>query len=229
MAPKHAVRPPCERPLDIFPPLNQLIDGNWNPVITAPRPIEGRLAEIATAARALIAERGFEGLRTRDIAARVGINVATLHYHVPTKEALIELVARSLRDDFARQNIMRPRDGLDAVELLEAEFEDFRENMVERPQIFVVLAELIERARRDENVANVLAPMRGYAHREFTRILTKGRDEGRFRPDLDPEAAALMVHGALVATQRVPEPDTHIFDRTCAELLRALLVSCPKD
>jgi AcrR family transcriptional regulator len=197
--------------------------------MSASKPTEGRLAEIAMAARDLIAERGFEGLRTRDIAARVGINIATLHYHVPTKEALIELVARSLRDDFARQNVTRPRDGLDAVELLKAEFDDFRENMVERPQIFVVLAELIERARRDEKVAAVLAPMRGYAFREFTRILRKGRDEGHFRPDLDPEAAALMVHGALVATQRVPEPSFQIFDRTCAELLRALMVRPSKD
>ncbi len=63
-------------------------------------PTADRRREIAAAARSLIAERGFEGLRTRDIAARVGINVATLHYHVPTKEALIGLVAQSLRDDF---------------------------------------------------------------------------------------------------------------------------------
>lgn len=188
------------------------------------KPMEGRLAEIATAARDLIAERGFEGLRTRDIAARVGINIATLHYHVPTKETLIEIVARSLRDDFIQQNVTRPRDGLGAVELLKAEFEDFRENLVERPQVFIVLTELMERARRDEKVAAALAPMRGYAFREFTRIMRKGRDEGSFRPDLDPEAAALMVHGALVATQRIPEQAPEIFDRTCAEILRALTV-----
>ena len=37
--------------------------------------------------------KGVEGLRTRDIAERVGINFATLHYHVPSKEALIEFLA----------------------------------------------------------------------------------------------------------------------------------------
>ena len=64
------------------------------------RDTDQRRLEIAAAARALIAERGFEGLRTRDIAERVGINIATLHYHVPSKEALVELVAQSLRDEF---------------------------------------------------------------------------------------------------------------------------------
>ncbi len=56
-------------------------------------PTDDRRAAIAIAARALIVEKGVEGLRTRDIAQRVGINVATLHYHVPSKEALIALVA----------------------------------------------------------------------------------------------------------------------------------------
>ena len=49
---------------------------------------EDRRAAIARAARELIVEKGVEGLRTRDIAERVGINIATLHYHVPSKEAL---------------------------------------------------------------------------------------------------------------------------------------------
>ena len=71
-----------------------------------------RRPAIAAAARALIAERGFEGLRTRDIAERVGINVATLHYHVPSKEALIGLVAQSMRDDFIAQSKAWRRDGL---------------------------------------------------------------------------------------------------------------------
>ena len=51
---------------------------------------ERRIA-IARAARALIIGKGLEGLRTRDIAERVGINIATLHYHVPSKEALVAL------------------------------------------------------------------------------------------------------------------------------------------
>ena len=62
-----------------------------------------RRRAIAAAARELIVEKGFEGLRTRDIADRVGINIATLHYHVPTKEALIGLVAQSMRDEFIAQ------------------------------------------------------------------------------------------------------------------------------
>ena len=51
-----------------------------------------RQAELVQAAYSLIAKRGFEGLRTRDIAAQVGVNIATLHYYFPTKEALVRAV-----------------------------------------------------------------------------------------------------------------------------------------
>jgi AcrR family transcriptional regulator len=185
-------------------------------------PITGRPADIAMAARALIAERGFEGLRTRDIAARVGINVATLHYHVPSKEALIQLVARSLRDDFVAQNVARPRAGLPALEQLKLEFRDFRETLVDTPEIFVVMTELTERARRDDNVRAVVGPMLAFAHGELARILSLGRDEGAFRADLDPEAGALMIFGTMVATQRSPKRSSELFDLACDELLRSV-------
>ena len=46
-----------------------------------------------------LAKAGFEGLSTRDIAADVGVNVATLHYYFPTKVALVRaLVGRTAYD-----------------------------------------------------------------------------------------------------------------------------------
>src|SRR3989440_6572833 len=50
---------------------------------------EDREQALVQAAFNQIAERGFEGLRTREVAAEVGVNIATLHYYFPTKEALI--------------------------------------------------------------------------------------------------------------------------------------------
>ena len=72
---------------------------------------DDRKRAIAAAARSLIVEKGFEGLRTREIADRVGINVATLHYHIPTKDALVELVAQSMKEDFMGQDAQYPRMG----------------------------------------------------------------------------------------------------------------------
>src|SRR2546429_5704528 len=61
--------------------------------VSRTRPIrshkEDREQALVEAAFNQIAERGFEGLRTREVAAGVGLNIATLPYYFPTKKALI--------------------------------------------------------------------------------------------------------------------------------------------
>lgn len=59
-------------------------------------------ARTAGAAHALTAEKGFEGLRVREVAARVGVNNATLHYYFPTKEALIGAVVDAIARELGR-------------------------------------------------------------------------------------------------------------------------------
>jgi AcrR family transcriptional regulator len=181
---------------------------------------EDRRAAIAIAARELIVEKGVEGLRTRDIAERVGINIATLHYHVPTKEALIGLVAETMKVEFRRQSLTRPRAHLSAVERLEHEFYDFHEMYTEQPEIIAVMGELIERSRRDPVIKAAMAPLQGHWHRMVADIFAAGRDEGSFRPDLDPEPAATIFLGALIAFCRSSDLSNDSYLRLCAELRR---------
>lgn len=186
------------------------------------RDAEERRLQIALAARALIVEKGLEGLRTRDIAQRVGINIATLHYHVPSKEALVALVAASIRDEFKAQGMARSRDGKSALDLLHMEFEDFRETVVEAPERFAVYSELLERARRDETIAAIMRPMIGYWHRQWTELLALGKADGSFRADIDPEAGATIIVGTLGSVRFSPEIAR--VDSVFAELKRAFVV-----
>jgi len=181
---------------------------------------EDRRAAIALAARELIVEKGVEGLRTRDIAERVGINIATLHYHVPTKEALIGLVAETMKIEFRTQSLVRPRAHLPAVEQLEHEFYDFHEMYTEQPEIIIVMSELNERSRRDPVVKAAMAPLRGHWHGMVADIFAAGRAEGSFRPDLDPEPAATIFLGALLAFCRSADTSNDTYQRLCAELRR---------
>lgn len=181
---------------------------------------ERRLA-IAAAARSIIVEKGLEGLRTRDIAARVGINIATLHYHVPSKEALIALVAESIRTDFREQALRRPRDGKTGLEQLRMEFEDFRETMHDMPDLIIILTELVERARRDAAVAGIVLPLHRFWSNQFTEIFRLGVADGSFRLDLDPEAAALITTGALADCWRRPDISCSVLEAALAEFERA--------
>ncbi|MFQ5416834.1 MAG: TetR/AcrR family transcriptional regulator [Myxococcota bacterium] len=59
--------------------------------IGAPRTRRGKLL---SAAERLFAERGYDGVRVRDVADAAGVNVATLHLHWKSKATLYEAVCR---------------------------------------------------------------------------------------------------------------------------------------
>src|ERR1700680_3796581 len=109
-----------------------------------PLPKNERAAEVIRAAYSLIAEKGMEGLRTRDVAARVGINSATLHYYFPTKEALIPGVVEYLMQELATSRAGESQ-GRSALDLLRAEFTDIRMRLKESPEQLLVLTELAVR------------------------------------------------------------------------------------
>ncbi|MFY8030965.1 MAG: TetR/AcrR family transcriptional regulator [Devosia sp.] len=183
---------------------------------------EDRKAAIAAAARALIVEKGFEGLRTRDIAERVGINIATLHYHVPTKEALIALVADDIRAELREQSDGKGREHLSPAAQLECEFDDYAELLGEKVALLTALSELLERSRRDPVMLGCVGPMMGKWKRMIEEILARGVASGDFRADLDPDPAARMLVGAMTGFSRSPNATPENFKRLRAELTRAV-------
>jgi AcrR family transcriptional regulator len=114
-----------------------------------------RLHHELDASYQLIAEKGFEGLRTRDVASRVAINIATLHYYFPTKEALIQGVVQYLMQEM-KTSRAPTRSAPSALEMLRAEFEDIKIRLRDVPEQLVVLTELSVRAWRDPQIARIL-------------------------------------------------------------------------
>ena len=55
-------------------------------------------ARILAAAEEVFAARGFLGASTREIAARAGVNISSLHYHWESKETLYFAVFRNIYD-----------------------------------------------------------------------------------------------------------------------------------
>jgi AcrR family transcriptional regulator len=115
--------------------------------VSAPLAGAPRRREILEATIGIVVERGFEGLRLRDVADAVGINSATLVHHVRGKEALIVEVVGEIIARFRALNVERGLD-LDSPSGLGVHLASIRDNMIAAPALFVVLAEVAVRARR---------------------------------------------------------------------------------
>ena len=114
---------------------------------------EPRRESLVLAAYRILADRGFEGLRTREVAAAVKINIATLHYYFPTKEALVAAVLAHAMARF-RTTLTG---GDDAAAMLRSHFAGLRRLEREEPELFAVMGELALRAARDKTIAGIMS------------------------------------------------------------------------
>lgn len=157
------------------------------------RPAADRRRELVLAAYRRIASQGFEGLRTRDVARDAGVNIATLHYYFPSKEALIRGVMLYALQQFAG---LLPRDG-SAQEQLRAHLSALAELVKTDRELFSVLAELSLRAHRDEAIADIMRNTDAVWHSTLVRLLASGRAQGCFDADLDAEGVASLIIAAV--------------------------------
>ncbi len=157
-----------------------------------------RRDSLVKAAFACLAADGFEGLRTRSVADRAGVNIATLHYYFPTKEALIGGVADFLAVQFITLHAPAATpSGNATIDRMHQEFADAHFYSAKHPDLAAVLCELQLRGRRDPAIRKIIEPLFGHWQYGIERWLRAGVEEGVFRHDLDPAGAAAFFVAAL--------------------------------
>ena len=172
---------------------------------------EAQRDALIDAAYHLIAEGGFERLRTREVAARAGVNIATLHYYFATKEDLIRGVAERLFREVSSTIGPQPRaPGGHPLEEWRQEYLDNLYLLEESRATFIVLLEMYQRALRDPFLHEIINNLEVPWRQHYTGILTAGVEQGIFRADLDIPATATaltsLVRGDLLMRLIQPHP-----------------------
>lgn len=157
---------------------------------------EQRREELVRAAFNQIAEHGFEGLRTRDVANEVGVNIATLHYYFPTKEALIQGVLDQAMAKF--RSTLEPHGS--PSDQLRNHLRGVRKLMTDEPEVATVMGELALRSTRDKSIASIMEKMYEYWHTTMRGLLRRAVREGGAPPELDSDAVASLIITTLTAT-----------------------------
>jgi AcrR family transcriptional regulator len=173
-----------------------------------------RRHELLEAAYRLIGERGLEGLRTRDIAARAGVNISTLHYYFGTKETLLVAVVGHARNKFASQPAprrSRSERGQGAPSLsdhLESSWRTFKST----PHLSTVLQELVLRGQRDGATRAAFRALYDGWNGIVEEVLRRGIKEGTLRADLEPRAGARIVTSFIIGAMVQLGVDPKAFD-----------------
>jgi AcrR family transcriptional regulator len=156
---------------------------------------EKRRQELVGAAFDLIAEHGFEGLRTRDVADAVGVNIATLHYYFPTKESLIRGVVEHAMGRF--RSTLAPHGS--PADQLRNHLRAVRKLLADEPELGSVMGELTLRSARDKTIAAIMTEMYDAWHTTVRGLLRRAVKEGGLRPEMDSDGVAALVVSTLNA------------------------------
>ncbi len=149
--------------------------------------------EIIAAAARVFKEKGYHAATTRDIAAEVGIQQASLYYYISSKEELLYLVVREpITRLYAQVASIVDADlpaRLKIERSLQAHLAAFDENY---PHMFVFVQELhsVIQALQDR----LQEFPRQYQHL-WEEMLRQGVASGELRADLDITTTALMILG----------------------------------
>jgi AcrR family transcriptional regulator len=154
-----------------------------------------RRQALIQAAYQSIARHGLGGLRTREVAAQVGLDHATLHYYFPTKEALIEAVAEYAVFQGLLVNVPRDHQEGSPAARLHAFLLTLQRNLREDPTHFLVLYELARYTPQEPALREIFQrqPFMASWHRFLVVLLHEGIQQGEFRTDLDPEIGASIL------------------------------------
>jgi AcrR family transcriptional regulator len=168
---------------------------------------QDRRDQIVQAAFACLADKGFEGLRMRDVAAAAGLNIATVHYWFATKEDLIRGVHQATLTRFA---MTLPDQGTPAERL--AGYLDGIASLVENDTALRrVLAEIAVRGNRHEEMAAALAATEDRWFATMAGLLREGAAQGQWRAEVEPESAAGLIittiKGAFMPVTAAARPE----------------------
>jgi len=183
---------------------------------------EERKKELVRIAYGLIAEKGLEGFRTRDVAAAAGIDTGTLHYHFPSKEALVQAVVAQLLLDFHANRAEKGVPPKNAMEELRNEIFDVVSRLQESPDQLVVMLDLTVRASRDPAVAEIKTRADQFWTAALTELFTRGKEQGVFRANIHPETEARLLraqlNGLAIVGLAAPQKAKELADTLFAQL-----------
>ncbi len=141
----------------------------------------------------LFNERGYDGTSMEDLSRKLGITKSAIYYHVPSKEELLRLAVDRALDGLFTVAEQTQEQSDRAMPQLEQLVRGSVELLV-RELPFVTL---LLRVRGNTRVERAALARRRDFDRLVTDLVTRARDEGDLRADIDPATTSRLLFGMV--------------------------------
>ncbi len=155
-------------------------------------------AQIVAAATRVIARKGYARTSLNDIAREAGMSKGAVHYHFPSKEALVAKVLETACDAVAeRTKDAWQRGGNDPLEALRSSVRELWAVRTTRSDEVAVVADLLAQALHDESLRPQLAGYYRFASAQTTQHLVTAMASFGLKPKVSAELVPRLLLGLL--------------------------------
>lgn len=155
------------------------------------------VARIVDIAQEMVQQRGYHAFSYNDIARRVGIRTASIHYYFPSKGDLGEAVLRRVRTDFRETLARIDAETPDTLLKLERFAAIFLETFGDGDRLCPCCMLATDQDTVPEGVKDEVKGFFADGESWLLEVLEAGRRDGRLRLEDDPRVIAQTLVAAL--------------------------------
>ena len=182
--------------------------------------------ELIRAAMALFAQHGYGEVSVQTIGAAIGGSRGLVNFHFGSKDGLLEAVVERVIRDWEHETLLPlvgDRTGLDAVR---AAVDAHRQALADSSDMVrIYYALMFEALGPGRRLSADFAHLSGGVRELVATWIRQGVEAGEIRADVDPEATAVALLGAVrgISYQYLLEPDSIDVDKAHSELERMMV------
>ena len=186
----------------------------------------GTLERVIHGAAELFARQGYESTSTRNLASLLGIEKATLYYHLEGKEDLLYAICKASIEQLT-EDVSAAVEGIeDPLEQLQVWIHAHLTSLLRhQTQHATALAEV--RALSADRLAEIVGMRKEY-QRRVRSLIESGQKSGRLRTDIAAKYLGLMLEGLLDRTVVWYRKSGDLSPESFAETFRNLFIAGAK-
>jgi AcrR family transcriptional regulator len=167
------------------------------------------IASIVDAAMRVLARQGYARTSLNDIASEVGMSKGAVHYHFPTKEALMGQVLQTACDEVAQRTLGIWSATGNPMEALRSSLRELWRARAELTDEAKVVADLLAQSLHDHSLRPPLAQYYRFASAQLEppikELLQALGMQSRLEPSKIPRLVHAMLDGLLL--QKIVDPE----------------------
>jgi len=167
------------------------------------------IAGIVDAAMRVLARQGYARTSLMDIASEVGMSKGAVHYHFPTKEALMGQVLQTACDMVATRTREAWIAGDNPIEALRSSLRELWRARADLSDEAKVVADLLAQSLHDHSLRPPLAQYYRFASAQVEPHLREHLDTLGLKTKIDPAKVPRLLHAMLdgLLLQKIVDPE----------------------